>query len=202
MTCAAQYSHFALDELVEELREEQGRLEVLDGDHAGVRAVLSRSYRSLSPEAAAMFRVLGLLTGSDIGLPAAAALVGRSGRETRKLLAELVKANLLEQRKPRRYAFHSLLRRYAAECVENDEAPHVREAAIRRLLDHYLRSSWAADHQFLSKARPFTHSLPASGVAGLTFADDDSALQWWETEYDNIVAAVQQASKSGLQEHT
>ena len=72
----------------------RGRLDAFDGGDAGtdVRAVFSWSYRSLSPPAARLFRLLGLHPGPDIGVAAAASLAGLPRGQVRRLLAELARA--------------------------------------------------------------------------------------------------------------
>ena len=108
---AAENPDLSLDELVGELSDERERLDALDaGGETGVRAVFSWSYRSLSPEAARAFRLLGLPTGPDIGLAAAADLLGTTRSKDRNVLAELTRAHLLDQPQQGRYAFHDLLR--------------------------------------------------------------------------------------------
>ncbi|MEV0698472.1 tetratricopeptide repeat protein [Saccharopolyspora sp. NPDC050389] len=194
---AAENPDFPLDELVSELQDERDRLDALDaGGVTGVRAVFSWSYRSLRPEAARMFRLLGLPTGPDISLAAAADLAGMAPREARALLAELARASLVDQHKPGRYQFHDLIRAYAGECAAADEAPTDREAAIRRLLDHYLRTSNAIDRHFVGHSRQFAPQLPEAAVTGLVFEDEHQMLTWWDTEHANLVAAVRQAAQS------
>ncbi|MFK5687966.1 hypothetical protein ACI3GN_15500, partial [Lactiplantibacillus plantarum] len=83
--------------------------------------VFSWSYHTLKPEAARLFRFLGVHPGPDIGVTAAASLAGMSPREVRPLLAELTRAHLIEEQAPGRYAFHDLLRAYAAELAHSHE---------------------------------------------------------------------------------
>ena len=191
-----------LEELVDELRDERERLDALDaGGATGVRAVLSWSYRSLSPEAARAFRLLGLPTGPDIGLAAATALLGTTRAKARGALAELTRAHLLDQPQQGRYEFHDLLRAYAAERSADDETADERQAALRRLLDHYLRTSTGVQEQLIGHARYFKPELPESEVEGLSFTDDDAALQWWDVEQGSLAAALRQAKTAGLHEH-
>ncbi|WP_190819472.1 ATP-binding protein [Saccharopolyspora pogona] len=200
---AAEFADFPLDELVEELRNERERLDALDtGGETGVRAVFSWSYRSLSGEAARIFRLMGLPTGPDIGVYALAALAHRTKRDLRRPLAELVRANLIEQPERGRYRFHDLLRSYAAECAATDESVDARQTAIRRLLDFYLRSSAAADQQTTARARHFTAVIPKSEVIGLDFDENEAAVAWWETERHNLRAAIKQAAALNLLEHS
>lgn len=199
---AAGEPDFPLDELAADLADERDRLDTLDsGGETGVRAVFSWSYRALRADAARMFRLLGLHTGPDIASAAAAGLAGVPARQARRSLAELTRANLIEQHVPGRYRFHDLLRAYAAECAAHDESPEDRQAAIRRLLDHYLRTSHAIDRQLTADARPFAPQLPESAVEGLSFSEERDAHDWWETESANLTAAMRQASTHGLDVH-
>ena len=54
-----------------------------------VRAVFSWSYRTLSPEAARLFRLLGLHPGPDLAFGAAASIAGLPPARARSLLAEM-----------------------------------------------------------------------------------------------------------------
>jgi DNA-binding SARP family transcriptional activator len=56
------------------------------------------------------------------------------------LLDRLASAHLASERAPNRYVLDDLLRRYAADRANAEDSPADREAAIGRLLDHYLDS--------------------------------------------------------------
>src|SRR6202035_2222332 len=109
---AAASPRLPLAALAAELTELGGRLDALDvGDPAAnVRTVLSLSYRHLPEAAARMFRLLGLHPGPDISAAAAASLAGVSSSQARVALRDLVRASLLNETVPGRYAFHDLLR--------------------------------------------------------------------------------------------
>ncbi len=135
-----------LAELAAELADVRGRLDALEADDAAadVRAVLSWSYDQLSPAAARMFRLLGLHPGPDISLSAAASLAGIGRAEAGAALRELTRTNMAAEHLPGRFAFHGLLRAYAAEAAERtDTEPH-RRAAAHRVLDHYLHTAMTA----------------------------------------------------------
>ena len=93
-----------------------------------------------------MFRLLGMHPGPDVSVPAAASLTGCRPGRARGMLKELAFANLLTEHGPGRFVFHDLLRAYAAELVSTLDADADRRAAMHRLLDYYLRTSWAAEH--------------------------------------------------------
>ncbi len=129
-----------------ELRHAGGPLTALNtGEVTGsVRAVFSWSYRLLTPPAAWLFRCLGLHPGPDIAVPAAMSLAGVDLPQTRQLLAELARAHLITEHAPGRYAFHDLLRAYAAERALAEDSEQTRQGAILRVLDHYQQSAAAA----------------------------------------------------------
>ena len=99
---AATSPGFPLAAVAAELREACCALDPFHGgDHAtDVRAVFSWSYRALSPEAARLFRLLGLLPGPDIPVAAAASLAAVPPGRARMLLAELTRAHLLAEPAP------------------------------------------------------------------------------------------------------
>jgi DNA-binding SARP family transcriptional activator/tetratricopeptide (TPR) repeat protein len=118
---AAAHPTFPLATLAEELRDTGSRLDALAGEDAAtdVRAVLSWSYHALSDPAARLFRLLGLHPGPDIAAPAAASLAALPLPQTRRLLGELARANLIVEHTPGRYSFHDLLRAYAIDLANH-----------------------------------------------------------------------------------
>ncbi|MEN3356754.1 MAG: hypothetical protein V7637_736 [Mycobacteriales bacterium] len=197
---AAARPGFGLTTLAIELREAQGGLAAFAGGDPAtdVRAVLSWSYHALTPPAARLFRLLAVHPGPDIGLAAAASLAGTPVAEVRPLLAELTRAHLVEEHAPGRYAFHDLLRAYAAELAGGPDADAEPRAAVRRLLDHYLHSGYAADRLIYPQREPIRLVVPAPGVTPETFADPDRAAAWFDTEHPVLLAAADLAGRSGF----
>jgi DNA-binding SARP family transcriptional activator len=195
---AAHRPQLALAALAGELAAEQGRLDALaiaeDAD-TSVRPAFSWSYRKLAPDAARMFRLLGLHPGPDIGIPAAAALAGCIKADAARLLGVLADAHLLGEAAVGRYRFHDLLRVYAAERAAAEDPPASRTAALRRVLTWYLHTADAAD-RVLVPTGPHVHLEPAP-VEPLTFTSYDSALAWYDAEYPNLMAAVHTAAAAG-----
>ena len=140
---AAAAPKLPLSSLAAELTELGERLDGLDaGDPAAnVRTVLSLSYRHLPETAARMFRLLGLHPGPDISAAAAASLAGVPVAAARVALRDLTRASLLMEVVPGRFAFHDLLRAYAAE--QPTTAAGVANTT-RRMLDHYLHTAHRA----------------------------------------------------------
>ncbi|MGW7533570.1 BTAD domain-containing putative transcriptional regulator [Amycolatopsis sp. NPDC054798] len=194
---------FSLATLADELAE-VGRLDVLSaGDPASeVRAVFSWSYHALAPEAARLFRLLGLHPGPDFSAAAAASLTGLPLARVRGPLAELTRASLLIEHLPGRYVFHDLLRDYAADLVDSTDPGHEQHAAVQRLLDHYVRSAHTAARLLEPAREPI--ALPASqpGTSPESPADREQALNWFTAEHAVLLAAVDYASAAGFGAHT
>lgn len=197
---AAARTYLRLADLAEELAVERDRLDVLTADDdevTGVRAVFSWSYRTLAPEAARVFRLLGLHPGPDVGVASAAALAGSTTTSVRRQLAALTSAHLLTETRRDRYQFHDLLRAYATERAALDESPDECANATHRVLAWYLHTAHAA----LYALYPQHPEIPLDPLTvtcqPLTFTHRDQALQWFDTEHANLMAAIRLAADVG-----
>jgi DNA-binding SARP family transcriptional activator/tetratricopeptide (TPR) repeat protein len=194
---------FPLAGVATELQDTAGRLDVLDAGHprADLRTVFSSSYRALRPEAARLFRLLGLHPGPDVGMPAAASLAGVGVREVRSLLAELTRASLLTEHRPGRFVLHDLLRAYAAERGRLDDTEHERHDAVRRILDHYLHTGITATVLLTPPRTRIDTDPPAPGVTPEVLTDVSQATRWFSTERAAILAAIRSAARTGFDTH-
>jgi len=186
----------ALAALHAELRRPASRLEALDD----LRAVFSWSYQGLTPAAARLFRLLGLVAGPDIALAAASALAGRPAAAGRRLLRELAEAALITEPVPGRFAMTDLIRAYAGELARATDPAADRRAALTRLMDHYTHTAYQAD-LVLNPARapiPMTLSAPADDSRPSPLLDMKAALAWLTGERETLLAAVRQARDEGL----
>ncbi len=197
---AAARSYVRLTDLAGELAVEHDRLDVLtadDDEATGVRAVFSWSYRTLAPEAARVFRLLGLHPGPDVGVASAAALTGSTTTSVRRQLTALTSAHLLTETRRDRYQFHDLLRAYATERAALDESPDECAHATHRVLAWYLHTAHAA----LYALYPQHPEIPLDPLTvtcqPLTFTHRDQALQWFDTEHANLMATIQLAADTG-----
>ncbi|MFG3642984.1 BTAD domain-containing putative transcriptional regulator [Micromonospora sp. NPDC047762] len=168
-----------------------------------VRAVFSWSYRALDADPARLFRLLGLHPGPDAGRAAVASLAGLPPARVEPLLADLTRANLLTERTPGRYAMHDLLRAYASELCHGTDPEAERKAARRRLFDHYLHASRAADHLLdpYRLARPAALPPPEPGVTVGDRPEHAWAIAWFAAEHHVLLACVEQAAGAGLDRH-
>jgi DNA-binding SARP family transcriptional activator/tetratricopeptide (TPR) repeat protein len=180
--------------LAGELREDGSTLDALASDDPAIdaRTVFSWSLQSLSQAGAHLFRLLGLQFGNDISVPAVASLAALPVAQTRRLVQELLGAQLLSERRPGRYAMHDLLMEYARELADEENAAE-RRAAEARLFDHYLHVSHAARLQMTPIYRYLTLPAPAPGVQVVPIADYEAARIWFTVEYPVLAVAVRRA---------
>ncbi|MFB6614696.1 tetratricopeptide repeat protein [Streptomyces sp. NPDC056367] len=186
--------------LAVELRHAQG-LDAFAGHDArsDLRAVLSWSYKVLSGEAARLFRLLAIHPGPTITPAAASSLSGLPPRQTRALIAELTQAQLIDESGPGRYAFHDLLRAYAAELADEVEPATDRSGAVARLVDHYLHSARTGALRMNPQLEPFdAPPLTSPRVRPEAMADLAAAREWFTAEHAVLLAVVRQAAACEL----
>ncbi|MEU7900541.1 BTAD domain-containing putative transcriptional regulator [Nonomuraea sp. NPDC049152] len=200
---AATHPDLPLAALAAELREADGGLDAFDaGDPATqVRAVFSWSHHALGAEAAQLFRSLGLHPGPDLGVGAAASLGGVPVTRVRPLLAELVRAHLITQHTPGRYALHDLLRTHATELAHAHDRDEERLAALHRMLDHYLHTAHAATRLLNPHREPISLDTAPPADGGENVADPEQALAWFTAEHAVLLAAIPYAFAAGFDAH-
>lgn len=200
---AAGWPSMSLGELIDDLRNESARWNVLTADAEegsnAMRSVFEWSYRALPVPAARLFRFLGLHPGNEFGLPAVVSLAGDEP-QVRSLLDTLVRAHLLERRPAGRYEFHDLLRAYAAELVRREESEADRSQIRGRCLAWYLRTADAAQRTIAPFDRYVLDDRVSVPAMTLTFDRYESAFRWYRTESRNLVTATRAAADTGFPE--
>jgi tetratricopeptide (TPR) repeat protein len=184
------------------LADEIGAADGLDAFATGesgmdVRTVLSWSYHALAPEAAALFRGLASQPGPDASVALAASVAGVSERAVRPLLRDLVGAHLITEHQPGRFVFHDLLRAYAGELSRHTDDAGSRDAATRRMLDHYLHTAVAQAIRMNPYRAPIELAEAVPGTVLLPSSVGDP-LAWFDAERDALLAAVAVADSLGL----
>ncbi|MEU3105503.1 tetratricopeptide repeat protein [Streptomyces griseoflavus] len=164
------------------LQAEHTRLDKLSRPDRAVRAAFDLSYRLLDSDHARLFRLLPLNGGPDLSTEAAAHLAGTDTDRAEELLQHLADAHLVEPGQVwGRWRMHDLVRLFADEAGHARATDDGRDAAVARLLDHYLATAQAANIHLQT-----TPGLPLPG----DFTDRDQALQWLEAEESNLIAAA------------
>ncbi|MFJ7137515.1 ATP-binding protein [Streptomyces fungicidicus] len=194
---AAGRSLLSLDELVDELVQEQDFLDALadrEDELSDVRAVFSWSYRALPEESRRAFRLLGLHEGKVLCGDSAAALLAVTPAVARRRLGELADVHLLQETARDRYRMHDLLRSYAVELLSAEEPREERTRAVRRVLTWYLLSADAGRKAILPRSRSL-HLVPAGDQVRPVERFDEAAdaMRWFDTERENLLAALRQA---------
>jgi tetratricopeptide (TPR) repeat protein len=148
-----------------------------------------------------MFRLLGIHPGPDISAPAAASLAAIAEADARRLLGELARAHLIAEHVSGRYAFHDLLRAYAAEQAHQADSDTDRREAIGRVLDHYLHTAARAALLLVPSKEPVLLAPPRPGAAPEQPADYSQALAWFAAEHRVLLAVVTLADRCGFDTH-
>jgi len=158
-------------------------LAVPGDERSAMRATFDLSYAVLPAEAQRMFGLLGLAPGIDVTAGAAAALAGTAEAAAAGLLDRLTAAHLLSEHAPGRFAFHDLLRLYAA-----DKAALIGDAAVAldRLHRWYLRTALRAARALYPHMLRQAFPLPD----GSDSATPTEAAAWLDAERHNLLAAI------------
>ncbi|MGZ3144886.1 BTAD domain-containing putative transcriptional regulator [Lentzea chajnantorensis] len=156
----------------------------VEGDDRTVRTVFASAHRTLSPQAARLFRVLGEHPGASFPADLADAL-GPG-------LDELVASHLVSEVGAGRYALHDLVRLFARQSGDLGDG-------LERLLDRYLTIAHAANavlnprHDLVT--RPPCDDLPFA-------ADRVEVLAHLDAERDNLLHVIRLAANAGLRRET
>ncbi|UCM90592.1 tetratricopeptide repeat protein [Streptomyces marincola] len=191
-------SGWTLADHLEQLHDRRDRLRCEDG----VELALRLSYDSLGPACRRAFRLLALGPRPDLDAFAAAALIGEPPSEVGPLLRTLLAANLLREPAPGRFAFHDLVRVYAAAQAHEHDPAHARRAALARLYDYDRHAASLAMDRFAPYER---HHRPPPGppaAAVPAVPDRGAATRWLDTERAGLVATALFAADHGRPDHT
>jgi DNA-binding SARP family transcriptional activator/tetratricopeptide (TPR) repeat protein len=196
--CAARPA-FPIAALIAALRDARQQLDTLSGEDAAsdLRTLFWSSYQQLTPDAARLFRLLGLYAGPDISLPVAASMAGMTRRQAGRTLDELAGGHLLDERLPGRYGMHDLLRTYAAELALRYDSDTDRRGATDRTFSHYLHSLDAVDRLRYPLYRPILSRTLPPGVLPDEFTDPDQALDWCQAQRPVLVAIIGRVAEAG-----
>jgi tetratricopeptide (TPR) repeat protein len=186
---------WTVEKAVADLVDERQRLAHLSyREELSVKAVFDMSYQSLSPQAARLYRLLGLHPGPDFQTHLAAASLGAPAAEGERLVDELIEASLLEERDADHYGFHDLIRLHAREQAEVSETPDSRRVALRRMLDWYLDTATRASRVATPHRGELRRVIEHVPVEPLSFHAHSAALRWFERERVNVLAATRFAA--------
>lgn len=173
-------------------------MEIEGDDQAAVRLAFDLSYSTLKPTLSLFFRMLSLIPGVDFDRHAAAAVTDTSPSRAQQMLGALTLANLLIDNGSGRYAFHDLIKEFAAERVQEQETEEQRRQARQRLFGFYLRWANSASLFVYSDSRPAALPDIAWSEPEPEWSSADAAMSWLEGEAENLVAMTCATLTDGL----
>ncbi|MCM2578601.1 AfsR/SARP family transcriptional regulator [Streptomyces meridianus] len=188
--------------LADFLSDERGRLDQLHTGELEVRASAELSYRHLPAQAATAFRAFGLLADDAVAGWMVAVAMGRSegvAGELETLADEhLVEVSGTDRLGLQRYRMHDLLRCYARELSEADDAG----LRLQRRLE--VVDTLTVLARCANSAMP-THFLgilgeptrPAGPAVAIAPSVRARPVEWFETERRILVAAVESTLRLG-----
>ncbi len=193
-----------LEDYAGKLALERQRLVQLRLSDLDVRATLALSYQELDVSAARLFRLLGLLPGSNFA-PAVAVALLESEPATAKESGEcLVNMQLLEPTNEGRYRFHDLVRLFARGQLAQQEPAEARQAARLRTSRWYLEISETMDLALnLQTRRQLAQVLVKGKDQSLESIEQNlflGALNWFESERTNLLASIEWAYQAQMWE--
>jgi tetratricopeptide (TPR) repeat protein len=175
--------------------ETRDSLLTVTAENSSIAAAFELSYRYLDPAQQRFFDLLGLHPGGTADSYAAAALVGVSLAEARRLLDALHGEGLLTETSYHRYDMHDLLRRYARDHAAADPD---HDQALSRLLDYYQHTATIAQDRLARQTRPGTGPAAlASRPAAPMLEHAGQALAWARAERDSLLACLNHVTHAG-----
>ena len=179
------------------------RLHYPDDEERGpvlaVAAAFDLSYARMNSRQVRAFHLLSLAPGPDFSVAVAAVLLGNpqptaprllsdpqpEHAATRRLLADLQRASLVESRPGERWRMHDLIRLYAHEKSREHSEGDNRDANLDSLLASLWRTTLAAAHQLVAPQGTQVPEIFENAFTGLP-----DAMAWLDSERECLLAAV------------
>ncbi|WP_432018137.1 AfsR/SARP family transcriptional regulator [Streptomyces sp. 1222.5] len=172
------------------LADERRRMAELRAGDLTVASVFEMGYRQLSEAQARAFRLVAAVCDTEIGTPAASAVLGMDEEDAEEQLEALVDLSLLDTSGPGRYRLHDLLRVYGQQQATQEE----RLSALDRLLD-FLLATAAGAFQRVVPGDAVATTLSPTRSAGVRFADVRAARDWAAAESEAAFSVVLVAAR-------
>ncbi|MFF3439657.1 BTAD domain-containing putative transcriptional regulator [Streptosporangium sp. NPDC002721] len=189
---------WTVNDLVDRLADERGRLRELAAGDLAVRSSLAVSYDMLAgsdhlPDrtAARALRALGVLQTDDVTAHVVGALLDVPAETAEQAMERLVDAHLAEMDEPGRYRLHDLVRLFAKEQAAREDSEADRDAALDRALSSYVGTARLA-MELGRYPRPARTDVDLS-AAPLPLASYEEARAWLDREQANLLPAAFQA---------
>jgi tetratricopeptide (TPR) repeat protein len=194
----ASHPNWPVTRLLDELSDASGALDdLVTGGTQVVRAVFDLAYDDMPPATARVYRMVGLLVGSHFGIEVVAAMSEQPVRTARRVLDELGRLNMLDERADGGFQLHRLVRLHALGRSEDEDTPEQRVSALRRALRWWLTRAVAADVAVTGWERLRTVD-PGELLADVDVDQTPAeALDWLELEHANLFGLLRAGLEHG-----
>jgi tetratricopeptide (TPR) repeat protein len=149
-------------EFLENLQQEQQRLDVLTYESQSVRLSTNVSYQMLPPDSRDFFAALGAFGLENLNVKAIAAVTEQSPETVRVTLRQLYGLSLAHIGHGKRYYLHPLIHDFAREQLELGQN---RKDVLGRMIDFYAGYVDRCHHHYDELALDFDHILAAIEAA-------------------------------------
>jgi DNA-binding SARP family transcriptional activator/tetratricopeptide (TPR) repeat protein len=199
--------HWSLASMVERLANERHRLDELAHGEMTVRASLSLTHDGLGWADRRLLRLLSLAQGPTLPGWLAGALLDDRRPQPSDLMERLVDVQMLDvvgvsRRGEIHYRLHEIIRMFARDELEANEAAPMRREAVERMVGGWLavagrahRAIYGGDYTILRGTA--TRWQPPEKYVDQLLADP---LEWMDSEHVNLCQAVGDAAQAGLDE--
>ncbi|MEU0529093.1 helix-turn-helix domain-containing protein [Amycolatopsis tolypomycina] len=182
--------------LRDRLADETTRLGALEDGERSVATAFTVSYEALPADQRRLLGLLALHPAAAAETTAVEALAGLAAGEADRLVDRLHDAHLVVRDERGYVELHDLMRTFAAKHALPQVKPEDREVAVRRLVEHLVALTVAADE--LAEPYRFRPSTGLPSPAAVPFSDAESALAWLGAQWPTLADIVDSAARHGL----
>ncbi|WP_410564005.1 tetratricopeptide repeat protein [Amycolatopsis sp. cmx-4-61] len=182
--------------LRDRLADETTRLGALEDGERSVATAFAVSYEALPGDQRRLLGLLALHPAAAAETGTVEALAGLEAGEVDRLVDRLHDAHLVVRDERGYVELHDLMRTFAARHALPQVAPGERDVAVRRLVEHLVAMTVAADEL----AEPYRFR-PATGLpapSGVPFSDAEGALTWLGAQWPALADIVGTAARHEL----
>ncbi len=182
--------------LRDRLADETTRLGALEDGERSVATAFAVSYEALPGDQRRLLGLLALHPAAAAETGAVEALAGLDAGEADRLVDRLHDAHLVVRDERGYVELHDLMRTFAAKHALPQVALDDREVAVRRLVEHLVALTVAADE--LTEPYRFRPPTGLPTPAAVPFSDAESALAWLSAQWPTLADIVDSAARHGL----
>ena len=187
------------EDLIDEISNASDRLRALPaGSSHSVEATFEAAYAALPADAQHLYRRLGCHPGTSLGAPIAAVAAECTFADAVERLEALRERHLINADPRGRFAIHPLVHDHMTLTARRDDHHDARQRVARAVVDWYLGVLHRADRAMVRERLRVSQRRVDLPPTAPEFGSQRSALEWFDNERRNVLAAMQQAEDHGL----